>query len=116
LHNIGTQVIVFITSKKSEIKNDAEINLKIIEKINIETVEIMSQDEVLRLKKKLATCDVVIDGIFGTGFKGQISGIIGEIAEHVNICSKYVIAIDIPSGVNGETGEVLGKCIRLIKL
>lgn len=115
LHNIGAQVIVFITSKKSEIKNDAEINLKIIEKINIETVEIMSQDEVLRLKKELETCDVVIDGIFGTGFKGQISGIIGEIAEHVNNSLKYVIAIDIPSGVNGETGEVLGKCIRAHK-
>ncbi len=115
LHNIGTKVLVFITSKKTEIKNDAEINLKIIEKINIETVEIIGKDEVLKLKEELEACDVVVDGIFGTGFKGQISGIIDEVVSLVNNSLKYAIAIDIPSGVNGETGKVLGRCIKAHK-
>jgi NAD(P)H-hydrate epimerase len=115
LHNLEAHVSVFITSEKSEIKSDAEINLKIIENMNIKTVEVIDESILSEIKKELDTCDAVVDGIFGTGFKGQITGIIEEVVGLVNDSLKYIVSIDIPSGVNGENGKVLGKCIKAHK-
>lgn len=49
---------------------------------------------------------VVIDGFFGTGFRGAIAEPYASIIEHVNRSRLPVIAVDIPSGLNGETGIV----------
>jgi hydroxyethylthiazole kinase-like uncharacterized protein yjeF len=49
---------------------------------------------------------VIIDGIFGTGFHGSVNGVIAEIIDHANKSNLPIIAVDIPSGLNGETGSV----------
>lgn len=49
---------------------------------------------------------VVLDGLLGTGFQGQLEGILLDAVEHVNRSKQPILAIDIPSGVNGNTGEV----------
>lgn len=48
---------------------------------------------------------VILDGLLGTGFQGVIEGKIKEVIEKVNGSGAAVLAIDIPSGVNGNTGE-----------
>jgi len=55
---------------------------------------------------------IVVDALFGTGFKGKISGLIGEVVEAANSSSLPILAIDIPSGVEGETGAVEGPAIQ----
>ncbi|MGL5131853.1 MAG: NAD(P)H-hydrate epimerase, partial [Planktothrix sp.] len=62
--------------------------------------------------KELEQCDVIIDGLFGFGLEREITG---EIAEDINIINhwnKFVISIDLPSGINTDTGEILGTAIR----
>jgi hydroxyethylthiazole kinase-like uncharacterized protein yjeF len=66
-------------------------------------------------KNWLAMADLVVDGIFGTGLKGEITGVGAEIIKLINSYSKPVISIDIPSGINGETGDVCGVCIKASK-
>ena len=48
--------------------------------------------------------DVVIDAIFGTGFRSVPEGKFADAIASVNACGAYVIAADIPSGLNGDTG------------
>ncbi len=55
---------------------------------------------------------VFVDGIFGTGFHGQLREPFASIIEAVNLSKRPVIAIDIPSGLNGENGVVEGGAIR----
>lgn len=55
---------------------------------------------------------VILDGIFGTGFKGKVDEPFSTIIHQANNSGLPIIAIDIPSGLNGETGEVEGECIR----
>lgn len=55
---------------------------------------------------------IILDGIFGTGFHGAARGIFADIIEAANKCSSPIIAIDIPSGVNGSTGDVEGAAIE----
>jgi ADP-dependent NAD(P)H-hydrate dehydratase / NAD(P)H-hydrate epimerase len=60
----------------------------------------------------LKRADVVIDAIFGTGFRGHVEGELGEAIESINACGAPVVSADIPSGVNGETGKVEGPAVR----
>lgn len=47
-----------------------------------------------------------VDGLFGTGFKGSVSGIFYDVIEMLNQSKASIISIDIPSGINGTTGEI----------
>ncbi len=58
------------------------------------------------LSSNLEYVSLILDGLFGTGFHGEVTGIEREVIEAVNLSSCPTIAIDIPSGVNGETGAV----------
>ncbi len=115
LYNKGALIRVYITAKKKDIRNDAAVNLGILGKMNVETVELAEDVQISRLRSELAQADMIVDGIFGTGFKGKIEAPLQEIIEAVNNSGKFVLSIDIPSGVNGETGEVQGICIKADK-
>ncbi|MDO4555696.1 MAG: NAD(P)H-hydrate dehydratase [Lachnospiraceae bacterium] len=52
--------------------------------------------------------DVIVDGIFGVGLTREVKGIQRQVIERLNVMDAYRIAIDVPSGVDGTTGQVLG--------
>src|SRR5262245_28413394 len=64
------------------------------------------------LERSLARADLVIDAMFGTGFRGSLSGDGAMVARAVAASGVPVLAVDIPSGVDGTTGEVPGEAIR----
>jgi len=55
--------------------------------------------------------ELLIDGILGTGFHGEVQGLFKAAIEKANASSLPIIAIDIPSGINGTTGEIGGTAI-----
>ncbi|MCI0399692.1 MAG: NAD(P)H-hydrate dehydratase [Gammaproteobacteria bacterium] len=61
---------------------------------------------------KLATADVVVDALLGTGLDRQLSGEWEEVIHAVNERAKAVLSIDIPSGLNADTGCVMGSAVR----
>lgn len=60
---------------------------------------------------KLPDCDIVVDALFGTGLSRPIEGTLAALIRLVNESTLPVIAVDIPSGLNGETGQVLSSAI-----
>ncbi len=52
--------------------------------------------------------DLIVDAIFGTGLSKEISGNVKDVIEKANGADAYRVAVDIPSGIKGDTGEVLG--------
>lgn len=58
------------------------------------------------------TTDLIIDGLLGTGFQGEVVSEIAELISFVNSSKKPVLAIDIPSGLDGLTGEIKGDAIH----
>ena len=56
-------------------------------------------------------CDLIVDGILGIGIKNTVSEKIAKIIERINSECKDVVAIDIPTGINADTGQVLGEAI-----
>ncbi len=65
-----------------------------------------------RSVRELERADVAIDAIFGTGFRGTPAGPYAEAIEALAGSSVPLVAVDIPSGVNGETGAVEGPAVR----
>lgn len=55
---------------------------------------------------------LLLDGILGTGFHGEVEGLFRKAIEVANQSRKPIIAIDIPSGINGDTGEIGGVAIH----
>ncbi|HHV59798.1 MAG TPA: NAD(P)H-hydrate dehydratase [Clostridiaceae bacterium] len=115
LFNMGGKVTVFLCASAGEIKGDAKTNLKILEGMDIHVAEANNEEGYLRLYESLKTTSLVVDGIFGTGFRGEVAGWAKEIIKAINNSGKPVVSIDIPSGVSGETGAVGGVCINARK-
>jgi hydroxyethylthiazole kinase-like uncharacterized protein yjeF len=60
----------------------------------------------------LAGADVVVDGLFGTGFHGEPRPEAAALIEAMNAAGAPVVAVDLPSGVDASTGEVAGPAVR----
>jgi len=109
LHSTGGQVRAFLLSDPSSYSGPAGANLEILQKSGVDTIVHPSTEEIAQ---SLAWCDAVIDGLLGTGIKGEVGGRFREIVQQINDSGKPVISIDIPSGVDGDTGQVRGVAIR----
>jgi hydroxyethylthiazole kinase-like uncharacterized protein yjeF len=63
------------------------------------------------LARAIGRADIVIDAVFGTGFRGKPEGVVARAIEMINALAASVVAVDIPSGVEGETGIVRGEAV-----
>lgn len=110
LYNKGYNVEVFIVGEVSKIKDSAKTNLDILKKYNIDVFENINST---LLENKLKSYDVIIDCMFGAGLNRNIEGIYYDYIKKINkLKDNYkIIAIDIPSGLNGTTGEIMKACI-----
>lgn len=115
LFNRGTNVKVFAVPGKKEIKGDAKLNLDIVERIGVSVVEVNEKTKLDEVRMELLSVDMIVDGIFGTGLKGPVEGLVKDIIDMINSSGRKVIAIDIPSGIRGETGTILGTCVKADK-
>jgi len=109
--------LTFLLAQAPALQGDAALNLDRLIRSQAPLKELIDESELSGLRESLARADIIVDGIFGTGFKGQARGIAAEVIKLVNQTVSArpgirVIAIDIPSGLEGETGKVEGEVIR----
>ncbi len=115
LHNKGAKINIFITASKEDIKGDALLNLRILDRMDIKTYEILSDGDFKKAIDRLKGAELIVDGIFGTGIRGRIGGYTASIIKVLNQSGVPIFSIDIPSGVNGGTGEIHGECVKANK-
>lgn len=60
----------------------------------------------------LSTCDCMVDALFGVGLSRPVGGVFLDAIRRINHCRAAVVSCDIPSGVNGDTGEIMGEAVR----
>ena len=108
LYNQGVKVKVFLIGSKTDVTGDALINLEIITHMGIDVIEIINDGDWDKVKIAMTFTDCLVDALLGTGFTGQLSGHMAQVVESINKTNKPVIAIDIPSGVDANTGQISG--------
>ncbi len=99
-------VKVFQLFPEDKLSEDCKAQLKIAKNFGVEVIEGFPSES------DIAQADLVVDAIFGTGLKRELEGRIAELINTVNSLSKTVIAVDIPSGISSDTGEILGTALR----
>ena len=109
LHSNGGRVKVFLLADSKKYQGAAKTNFAIIAKLPIEVIKL---EGAVAVKKDVAHCDVVIDAIFGTGLDRPVAGLAAEVIALINKSKKKVLSLDIPSGVNGNTGAVMGAAVK----
>jgi hydroxyethylthiazole kinase-like uncharacterized protein yjeF len=112
LKQTGVDVNVYLVGEKERIKADALVNYNILSNLGIKVTEIQSETEFGQLCQELYGTGLIIDGIFGTGLARDVDGMAKRVIETVNASGKSVLSIDIPSGIDGATGEIKGVCIN----
>lgn len=117
LHNSGVSVKVFVVANISDIlkEGDAAVNLQILLKMKIPVQELPDIAAVKNLAKELRGYDVIIDALFGTGLSGEVREPFRTLIDAVNDSRKPIISVDIPSGLDANTGEVLGAAVKATK-
>ncbi len=69
-------------------------------------------DEPDKAAENILKCDVIVDCIFGIGFKGETKGLTAQLISKINRMEKYVVSIDIPSGLEGDSGNARDNALK----
>lgn len=112
---IGKIVDIFIIGNIDNGTKDFKINLNIFKNMDIAFINIKEIQDLDLLKKSLNRNDLTIDAIFGTGLGRKVEGLYYDLIDLMNNYSKEIISVDIPSGLDGDSGEPLGISIKANK-
>jgi NAD(P)H-hydrate epimerase len=106
LHNAGKNVQIYLTIDPAKYQGDAETNWRIIQAMKLPVA-----DADPRVIKKVCNA-VIVDAIFGTGLTQRPRDPFPSLVSAVKISGCPVFAIDVPSGLDCDTGRCLGPCIE----
>jgi NAD(P)H-hydrate epimerase len=108
----AADITVILFGLPSSIRSEeAHINWKILEKMDSIKI-IFGKDLTEDITAKITKADIIIDGIFGTGIKGEIRYPNDHAIDLINSSRAYVVSIDVPSGLDPNTGRVHDKCVK----
>ena len=112
LLNYGANIYVFLLGDVSSLVEETLINFQILKKCGLYVEEVKTPDGVKGIEDVLKSADLVIDAILGIGVRGEVKSPLKDVIGIINTSGKQVLSIDIPSGLDGDTGDVLGVCVK----
>jgi len=108
----GVDVSVFLIGLVSDVRGDARTNLEVLGRIGLTVVEITNAQEWELHFSEVSQCELIVDAILGTGFHGQLSGLLETVVADLNGLGVPIVAIDLPTGVSADTPDVEGEAIE----
>jgi hydroxyethylthiazole kinase-like uncharacterized protein yjeF len=110
--NRGIAVKAFLLADPKALRGDAETAFQIFLHMKGEVIPVPSSRDYQKVKRDLEKLDLLIDSIFGTGLDAEVRGYYREVIDHLNTLQKPIVAVDIPSGLDANTGKPHGTAIR----
>jgi NAD(P)H-hydrate epimerase len=112
LHSRGARVQIALLGDPERFGEAAKTNLQMARTLNL---PLAASPTLEWIGEQLAECDGVVDGLLGTGITRPVEGIFAATIEAINQSGKRVVSLDIPSGVNGDTGQMMGSAVRAMQ-
>ncbi len=112
LFNLGCQISVVTAAPVNKYKGDAADNLKILSAMGMGVYELHSESSIYEVMNMANFSDIIVDAIFGTGLSKKIEGLYLALINGLNSVPAPKFAIDIPSGIDGSTGLIMGAAIK----
>jgi hydroxyethylthiazole kinase-like uncharacterized protein yjeF len=109
LYLAGYQPQVFLVCDDPErVKGDARRNLDILRRLNIAVEQVWSEEEFARAAQAAASAALQVDALVGTGSRGALTGPLAQAVVAMNRAETPIVAVDLPSGLNADTGQSAG--------
>lgn len=108
----GAEIKLFLLSSPAGFQGAVLENWRLGEKMGLKHHQLKDEHSFYLLKLSLNQAHLVIDGMLGTGFKGRPGETIARTIQIVNDSSCPCLAVDIPSGLDADTGKTADSCIR----
>jgi len=102
--------LVLLCGKLDELTGNASLMARVAENCGVRIVE-LGKNNLDELVHALDKCDLVVDGLLGSGATGAPRDLIGRVIETIHECQVPVVAIDSPSGVEMDTGQAPGSVV-----
>jgi NAD(P)H-hydrate epimerase len=112
LREAGMHVTVYMATRRESIGGDARRHLDVYENTGGLLISIADEASLFRHAERIRNADLVVDALFGTGLSRDVGGRFRKIIEVINQCLGHRVAVDIPSGLSADTGEVLGIAVN----
>ncbi len=106
LHSRGSDVVAVSLRPTSELQGDAATQAAMALAAGVQVVVPEAEEETEELMFRVGPAGVIVDGLFGTGFKEGIKGRAAELIEVANQLDVIRVALDVPSGLDSATGNV----------
>ncbi len=106
----GFTVTVVLVGKAIDISHPTTLkNWQILQELRgmVPIVEVVDSSEIPQV-----TADIVIDAMLGTGTKGRLKSLIAQAVESVNSIMAFKVSVDVPTGINSDTGDILGTAVK----
>jgi len=108
LHTYGADVEILIFTPPKKFRNEAKTNLEMAERLGLKIYHIKDSS---RIPELLENKDLIIDALFGTGLNREVKGIYKDAIDIINSTYTPILSVDIPSGINGDTGQIMGTAV-----
>lgn len=111
LHAAGRAVRAYLFAVADELSGSVAENHRIAVSAGVDVVEVANDAEVAEVVDELVGFDCIVDALFGTGISGALRDPYGEVVEAVNDCGAPVVAVDLPSGLAADNGDIAGPAV-----
>ena len=112
LMNRGAQISIFLVGSPAHLTKSAALNRDIVIKMGLVVQVLETERDWDKLQVTLRFVDGVVDGIMGTGFQGELREPAARVVRMVNSHGKSVVAVDIPTGIEADTGRAVTEGIH----
>lgn len=114
LLNAGFEVRVVLCGPLEKVGGDARINLDVLERLGheIHRLDPGADGAEARVREFGDGADMIVDALFGTGLRGLLRADYHRLVDAINALERPILAVDIPSGLDCDSGEPLGVAIR----
>ena len=103
-------VTVVLVGKGSDISHEAALsNWDILQSLQgkVSLLEVIDSSLIPKV-----SAGIVIDALLGTGTKGKLKPPVAQVVDYINSLNAFKIAVDVPTGIDSDTGEVLGTAVK----
>jgi NAD(P)H-hydrate epimerase len=102
--------VVFLVTPRQKVSGDARVNLLAAEALGVEIRQV--SQELSGLGESLKEFDLIADAVGGTGINGALRGATAQAVEQINAAGVEVLAVDIPTGLDCDTGRAQGPAVK----
>lgn len=110
IYEIPVEAIIF--DDPASFSPDARTALDILRRTDVPLHQFALPEDLPQLRNQLRRAGWIVDALLGTGFSGVVREPYAAAIEEINVAGAPVLAIDVPSGLDCDTGEVAGVCVR----